>query len=407
MKNKFTDSLFRLSLTAFFILLWCVQPSFADETTEKKSVVTVKEKAEENAQNNSPKNTQAAQKKKWGSRAAPVVVTRAVEQFLSPSIQVPGTIVSRQQSDLPAEVDGKLIWVAEVGTQLKWGEPVARLDDTLYRLQASENKATLNREIIRLKYLNRELKRLEELIKNDFSSRDAVDKVQLDRDIARTEINVARARVTVDEETLARYLVGAPFEGVVIDKAKSEGEWVSTGATLVTLSNPNKLEIEARVSEKTIVHLKPGYKVRVIADGRTSIGIVRAIVSIGDAESHLFEIRIDLAAGGWVGGKAVRVDVPVGQSRKVLSVVRDALVLRRSGVSLYRINAENKAEKISVKTGITDGQYIEIVGDIKPDDIIVSRGNERLRPGQSVKITNQDVLKGTRNDEQNKSDKAS
>ena len=339
----------------------------------------------------------AADKKKWGGRASPVAVTQAVEQYLAPTIQVPGTIVSRQQSDLPSEVSGKLVWVADVGSTLKWGEPVAKLDDTLYRLQVSENKAKLTLERTRLKYLNKELKRLEQLIKGDFSSKNVLEKVQLDRDIARSEINVAKARVKFDEETLGRYLVRTPFEGVVVDRQKKEGEWVSAGATLVTFANPNKLEIVARVSEKTIVHLKAGYKVRVLADGRSSIGTVRGIVAIGDAQSHLFEIRIDLSGNNWIAGKAVRVDVPIGKSRKVLAVTRDALVLRRSGVSLFRVNDENKSEKIAVETGITGGDHIEIIGDITVGDNIVTRGNERLREGQSVKI-----IKGGRADQSKK-----
>ncbi|MDH3327263.1 MAG: efflux RND transporter periplasmic adaptor subunit [Gammaproteobacteria bacterium] len=333
-----------------------------------------------------------AEKKRWG-RASPVVVTEAIEQFLSPTIQVPGTIVSRQQSDLPAEVSGKLVWVAGVGSKLKWGEPVAKLDDTLYRLKASENKATLTRETTRLKYLNKELTRLEELIRGDFSSKNALDKVLLDRDVGMSEINVAKARVKVDEETLARYLVRTPFDGIVVKRIKKEGEWIDSGSTLVTFSNPDRLEIEARVSEETILHLNVGHKVRVLADGRSSAGTVRAIVGVGDGNSHLYEIRIDLTAGQWLAGKTVRVDVPIGRSRKVLSVPRDALVLRRSGVSLYRVNAESKSEKINVSTGITGGDYIEIIGDIKPGDKIVTRGNERLRAGQAVKITNDDKPK--------------
>jgi len=372
--NTFTDKEFHMKimlnrnafLAVFAILtglLCCAQPALADKTETGK-----------------------AGKKKWGGRATPVVVTQAVEQFLSPTIQVPGTVLSRQQSDLPSEVSGKLTWVADVGTHLTWGEAVATLDDTLPRLRANENKATLSRERARLSYLNKEYKRLEELIRGDFSSKNELDKIALDRAIAQAEVSVAEARVKFDEETLARYIIRVPFDGIVVKRTKKPGEWVSEGATLVTFSNPDKLEVQARVSEKTISHLKPGYRVRVLADNRASQGTVRAIVRIGDAQSHLFEIRIDLSVGNWVAGKTVRVDVPIGKPRKVLSVTRDALVLRRDGVSLYRVNAENKSEKINVTTGITGGDYIEILGDIKPGDNIVVRGNERLRAGQSVKV---------------------
>ncbi len=322
----------------------------------------------------------------FGPRATPVVVSVASEQFLAPTIKVPGTIVSSQQSELPAEVGGRLTWVAQVGTTLKVGDVVARLDHTLYELRAAENKANLTRELVRLDYLDKEVVRLKALIKGDFSSKNTLDKMQLDRDVARSEVAVARAKIKIDEETLRRYQVYAPFPGVVIEREKREGEWVQSGETVVTFSNPDNLEIDARVSDKSIGFLKLGEALNVYRNGNRVRGLITAIVRIGDVQSHLFDIKINVTNQHWLAGQAVRVEVPTGQARKTLAVLRDALVLRRSGTSVFRVNEENKSEKISVTTSVGSGEFIGIEGNVQAGDKIVVRGGERLRPGQLVRI---------------------
>ena len=60
-------------------------------------------------------------------------------------------------------------------------------------------------------------------------------------------------------------------------------------------------------------------------------------------------------------------------------------MLRRTGAAVYRISAENQAERVAVKVGIASGDVIEVDG-IQAGDKVVIRGGERLRPGQSVTI---------------------
>jgi len=39
-----------------------------------------------------------------------------------------------------------------------------------------------------------------------------------------------------------------------------------------------------------------------------------------------------------------------------------------------------------VRTGIAEGAFIEVIGDLQPGDQVIVRGAERLRPGQKVKV---------------------
>ena len=78
--------------------------------------------------------------------ATPVVVVAAENRQMTPLIQVAGTVISRNDSRLAAQVEGQVTWVAEVGTQLETEGVVARLDDVLIRDVLVEEQARLARE---------------------------------------------------------------------------------------------------------------------------------------------------------------------------------------------------------------------------------------------------------------------
>ena len=71
----------------------------------------------------------------FGSNGPATVVVSNVEyRELAPSVDVPGTVVSRYDSSLASELSAKLVWIAEVGTVVKEGETVARMEDVTFRL---------------------------------------------------------------------------------------------------------------------------------------------------------------------------------------------------------------------------------------------------------------------------------
>jgi hypothetical protein len=85
-------------------------------------------------------------------------------------------------------------------------------------------------------------------------------------------------------------------------------------------------------------------------------------------------------------GQTLRVSIPTSGSRQVLTVPRDALVLRPEGQSVFVVDGNNQARQVSVTVGVGQGEDIEILGEVAPGDRVVIRGNERLQPGQAVDI---------------------
>lgn len=325
-------------------------------------------------------------KKKKGERPAIVEVAQSRVMELSPTVWVSGTVLSRQQAGVPAEVAGKLNWVAEVGTQVKQGDVLAKLDDTLFQLQVAEQQAAVTKEQVRLRFLESELKRLEELTRQEFAAASQLEKLQADRDVGLSELSVSRAKLKLAKETLSRYQVKAPFAGVVVARKLRAGEWVKNGDTVVELSNPQSLEIVLNVSDRSVGFLNQGDLLTIGQAESQAQAKVRAIVPVGDATSLLYDVRLQADSVQWRAGQSVRVMVPTGAKREVLAVPRDALVLRRTGNSVFVINEENKADKVGVETGIASGLWIEVKGKLTPGQKVVIRGGERLRPGQDAKV---------------------
>ncbi|MDH4049780.1 MAG: hypothetical protein OEW68_09325 [Gammaproteobacteria bacterium] len=62
------------------------------------------------------------------------------------------------------------------------------------------------------------------------------------------------------------------------------------------------------------------------------------------------------------------------------------MILRQGGQYVYRINGENRAERILVDTGDSEGELIVVVGALNEGDRIAIRGAESLSDGAEVKI---------------------
>ncbi len=64
----------------------------------------------------------------------------------------------------------------------------------------------------------------------------------------------------------------------------------------------------------------------------------------------------------------------------------DALILRQDGSYVFRINDENKAERIAVDIGDSAGDLIGVTGALTQGDRVAVRGAENLREGVEVRI---------------------
>ena len=321
-----------------------------------------------------------------GAGPALVRVAEASLESLSAETTVPGTVISRSDARIAAEVEGRLMTVVEVGTRVAAGEPLATIEDTNLRLLNAELQAEVRRAEARLRFLDSEAERIAKLAESNLAAANQVELTRSDRDIAQGDLEVARARLEQNEYQIERTRLRAPFAGIVVERLMMPGERVLDGDVVVRLVDQEHLEVVARAPLEYIGFTSPGQLIALHAGDESVLGEIRTVVAVGDEQTHQFELRIDLAEAAFPVGQTLRVSVPTSDRRSVLTVPRDALVLRPEGVSVFVVDANNEARQVSVTTGIGSGDRIEVQGGISPGDRVVIRGNERLQPGQPVSI---------------------
>ncbi len=325
-----------------------------------------------------------------GMPPAAVRIAEAQLTELAPSIQVPGTVISRNEARISAEVAGRLTWIAEIGSSIAAGEAVARIDDTELKLQRDEFRGVLASQESRRGFLEREAERLRQLAAENIAAKNLLDQMETDLQSAVSEIATARARLGQIELHLERTRVRAPFDGVVTERLRTPGEYTQAGDEVVRMVDPANLEVVARAPLPSLGFIGPGSELQVFSDWNSGAGTIRTLVPFGDSRSHMFELRLSIAATPWRVGENVRVAVPSAPATVLLAVPRDALVLRREGATVFRITPEGTAEQVEVTPGLSAGELVAVTGRLAAGDRVVIRGAERLRPGQPVNILGED-----------------
>ncbi|VAX32986.1 hypothetical protein MNBD_NITROSPIRAE01-1346 [hydrothermal vent metagenome] len=302
-----------------------------------------------------------------------------------------GTVESWRSSRVATEVSGRVEALqVRRGAKVKKGDLLARLSASTLRLKLKESEAKQNAAMARLQKSRDNLKRSESLMKEGLIAervyRDAKLTVEeLEQTLA---VNESERLQTQDE--LNKKEVRAPFDGIVTQALTEEGEWVTEGGGIVHLVDLSRVRILVEMPEKYIREVQMGGAVSVQIDaiaGEVFSGRVHALIPAGDRAARLFPVEVHVKNKGLLlqEGMLARVAFALGASRSVLMVDKDALIRKGSEAFLFVVK-DAKAVKKTVMVGQGKADLIEVSGEIKVDDLVVIRGNERLREGRAVHI---------------------
>lgn len=330
-----------------------------------------------------------------GPPPSAVKTARAELRAIAPSVTVTGVVQSRAAADLAAPVAGRLLWVAEPGTVVKAGDVVARFDIEELQLQRAEQSARVSRGEVAVKSAEREAERLR-------TAGNAVSRLQLNqaedaRDLAKSDLDIARVTLRQTGERLGRATLRAPVAGMVSERVKRAGEEAARGEVIARFADTSNLELRLFLPLRHVRAITSGTAVKVLsASGGSSAGHIRAVVPVGDARSQSFEALVDVASlqPQPPVGETLRVELPLEASRNALVVPRDAVVIRTEGSAVFRLKdgpmvkgaASRVAERVPVRLGVSEGSFVAVEGALGPDDEIVIRGAETLADGATVRV---------------------
>ncbi len=213
---------------------------------------------------------------------------------------------------------------------------------------------------------------------------------------AMARLNSQLAVIRSLEEQLKRHTIVSPFNGFVTIKHSEQGQWVTRGEVVVQIVKLDEVDIVVNVTAEHVSKLGLGDQVRIdVPNVRDELvfGKVFAIVPQADVQSRTFPVKIrvknEIGKAGPVfkAGMLARVQLPVGQAKKMLMAPKDAVVLNGNKRTVFVVDSEtNVVNEVAVELGVSNGDMIEVSGSIKAGQQVVIRGNERLRSGQAVNI---------------------
>lgn len=353
-----------------------------------------------------------AQKADKAAKATLVEVDQVRKAALNPTVPVIGRLIAKQSGVVSALMSGVVVnMITQIGDRVERGMVIAELSkDRLHwarqlRLaEVSQSQAALKAAKSQTILRTQELKRLENLRKSAAFSKarfedstQELSKAQSAAVEAASALQRAQANLKLAEIDLNNATIRAPYNGVVSQRHTEVGTYLNIGQPVVTLIDDQNLEMEAAVPVERILGLVPGTRIQFhLRGGQQFYAQVRAIVPDENAITRTRLVRFTplFDPGSFntlATNQSVTLSIPAGAARNVLSVHKDA-VLNRSGRTMVYVVDEGTANLRTVQLGEAVGGRFAVKNGLTAGDLVVVRGNERLRPGQKVKTKSKTAM---------------
>ena len=377
--------------------------------------------------------TKAAQEKQAAASPAPprqVRVLEAVEQRVARTVVATGTLAAEDQVVVGTKVPGRLAEIAvDMGTRVRRGQVVARLDASDYRLRVEQAAAALQQARVRL---GLEATGTDERVDLEQTSivrqaRAVLEEAKLTRDrsrklmeqdlIARAQLDTAEANLTVAEgryhdaleevrnrqallsqrrselelarQQLADTAMASPIDGAVAIKQASVGEYLAAGAPVATVVRLHPLRLRVNVPEREAADVRTGQAVSLTVEGDPTVyqGRVVRLSPIVQEQNRTLSVEAEIPNERALlkPGAFARADIVTQASDPVIRVPTSALVTF-AGIEKLLVVRQGKIVEVRVQTGRRANDSVEIVGGLKPgEQVVLQPGN--LAPGQAVVVT--------------------
>jgi RND family efflux transporter MFP subunit len=293
------SSNYRLSIAGTLLALLTFAAGCNRADGEEKLALPAEPPAESMAKTTSQKQPPQVEVGEPGLPAAP----------RSESMRFTGTTQPIRVSQVAAKGAGlvKRIFVQE-GDYVEQGAPIAELDATHAALQKRQAKASIRAARVQVEAAEREQRRMAKLSDLQATPQAQVDMASTSAEAAEAQLELARAGLALATQAEEDAAVVAPFSGVVLDRLKNEGEWVSTmpPAPLIVLAQVEPMEVRVDVPELLRSRLVVGGEltVHLTALGRTEKAVIARIIPEVKPATRTFEVVAHLPNAGR--------DIPVG-----------------------------------------------------------------------------------------------
>ena len=305
----------------------------------------------------------------------PVNMMKVAATPVSNTVNAVGALIAEDSVVLRPEIDGRIdrLLFSE-GQPVKKGALLVTLDSADQRARVAAAQADL-------KLAESRYKRSEELVAQNFISKQALDE-------ARANLDILHARLRQEQVALDKTMLRAPFAALVGLRQVSPGAYVSKGDDIVRLDALGNLKLEVPVPETYLTLVRIGLPITLTIDalpGQSFSGKVHAIDPVVDPVSRNVRVRARIAnpKGQLKPGMFARAVADLGGKTHAILLPEQVIVPRPDGNYVF-LAVNGKAELRKVVLGKREPGRVEIISGVAVGDTVILDGQIKLRPGVSV-----------------------
>lgn len=289
-------------------------------------------------------------------------------------------------AEVTAETAGRIVEIsASKGAWLDKGDVILRLamDDRQARLREAEARVTYERI---------GFEAAKKLTKKGFQSE--VKLAQEESELEQAKAALAAIKLDIDRTTIR-----SPIAGYLETLPVGVGDYLKSGDKIVAMINPDPIRVVAQVSERDIVHVKPGdAAVARTVQGQDFMGEIRFVAQRADEATRTFRVDAWLKNPDHVlrDGQTMEVLLQAG-TEKAHKISAAVLTLNDSGeIGVKIVDETNRVRfrKVRIIAHAPDGIWL---GGLPDTVTLITVGQEFVTDGQRVQpVDEQSLTAGSR-----------
>jgi len=327
--------------------------------------------------------------------AAPSVVV-AKPQMGAPSqeIVLPGNVQAYVDSGIYARTDGYLEkWYFDIGSHVKKGQLLAVIASPEVDKQLAQAKSDLATAEANASYAKTQAVRYQELLKSNAVTQQDTDNFTTQAASTRTEVQSALANVERLEQLVGFEKIYAPFDGTITARNVDIGTLINSGTSLELfhLSQESVLRVYVNVPQIYSPACVPGVEATLtLAEypGKVFSGkIVRTAKAIDPtSRTLLVEVDVKNPTGELYPGAYAQVHFKLQNTRPTLILPVSTLMFRSEGLRIGVVENGNTAKLLPITIGRDNGDTVEVVEGLSPDDEVIQSPPDSLIDGEKVQV---------------------
>ncbi len=308
----------------------------------------------------------------------PVTVIKVYKDMIFDSVEALGTTYANESVDITTNITETIREIRfDDGQEVKQGDIIAVLEQSEEEAQLAAAKAQLAEH-------QRELKRIDSLVKQKAAAKRDYDERRTQLEVTEQQIKEITARM--EDRTLR-----APFDGVLGVRRLSMGALVQPGQLITTIDDIHQIKLDFNVASTYLTQLQVGTPIEAISSelgGKVFNGTIQTINSRIDpvTRSVLVRALIPNPDGLLKPGLLMRV-VLLKDQRRALIVPEDAIIQKQDAHFVLTVDPEkNTVAQRKITLGTRRPGIAEVKEGLEEGELVIVRGVGRVRPDQKVSL---------------------